>query len=66
MAILTVLILLFNFNNVFGNIEASLVVTTWVVFTSHRSIEKKNEARHEETHAKLDKLHETIKDNNDN
>lgn len=44
MLVLTVLILVFNFNNVFGNLEASLVATTWVVYTSHRVHGKKIDA----------------------
>jgi len=60
MLILTAAILVFNFNNVFGNLEASLVATTWVTFTAITKQNKKIDT----THDKLDKLHETIQNQN--
>ena len=65
MAVVTVLILVFNFHNVFGNLEASLVVTTWVTFTAFNKQNKKINAQHVETHKKIDALHETIRNQND-
>jgi peptidoglycan hydrolase CwlO-like protein len=64
MAILTILILVFNFNNVFGNLEASLVVTTWVVFTATKKQNTKLDNHLEQTHKKIDELHETVKNQN--
>lgn len=61
---LSAVILIFNFHNVFGNLEASLVATTWVTFTAINRQNKKIDAQHEATREHITALHNEVKNQN--